>query len=171
MHTCTCTHSQTHTHTHMSMHTNAHVHTHMHIHVHTEKHTFLHAFAHTHTPYTYIHRVKYKPTSMFSVSGLQNLSRMKTWSGFFQCTATAPVVMSHGPQSLPDPRGHPPAFDRPMGKSPSPPPAYAQVVAQRDFHANWCDKRGREDCVWLGEGNGGLRLIHYKDYLGRNQCT
>lgn len=57
----------------------------------------------------------------------------------FQCAATAPVTMGHGPQSFSDPRGKPPPYSRPddlQSKRASPPPVYAQVIAHRDVYGN-----------------------------------
>ena len=59
---------------------------------------------------------------------------------FFQCTATTPVTMPHGPQSFSDPQGEPPPYSHPehfQSKLASPPPAYTQVVAHRDAYGNW----------------------------------
>lgn len=81
---------------------------------------------------------------------------------FFQCTATTPVTMPHGPQSFSDPQGEPPPYSHPehfQSKLASPPPAYTQVVAHRDVYGNWEQgwevgvEKGFNDIMVLGSND------------------
>ncbi|XP_076472393.1 uncharacterized protein LOC143301859 [Babylonia areolata] len=69
------------------------------------------------------------------IIGRYTYTRLQRDSTFIHsCPAASSAMMSHGPPSFSDPSGHPPPYVQPdnsHSKSPSPPPAYAQVVAQR----------------------------------------